>query len=174
MQHEADIKEIAYEHGLEIIETTTGRNGYPQELKHAIIGFSTFREAEELAERYGLKITSFFKKEGWQLWYRSGDQCFSPFRIKSEDYGDDYRHHYCSDDRTFFEDEVKPRLENFNDLDSLERFIRDSRKLLDEIESIDDSQLVISYMGRYYETIDMESMEWCHDGKFNVIGVMKP
>lgn len=60
MQHEADIKEIAYEHGLEIIETTTGRNGYPQELKHAIIGFSTFREAEELAERYGLKITSFF------------------------------------------------------------------------------------------------------------------
>lgn len=174
MQHEADINDIAYEHGLEVIETTTSYYGYPKELKRAIIGFDTFEEAESLAERHDLKITKFFKKEGWQLWCRDGSRCFHPLRIRSEDYGDDYRHHHCSDDRTFFEDEVKPCLDNFDDLDSLEKFLRDKRKLLEEIESIDDSQLVISYMGRYCETIDMESMEWRHDGRTYTIGVMIP
>lgn len=170
---EIDICDIAYEYSLDIIETTTGRNGYPQELKYAIIGFSDFQEAQSIAEKYGLRITTFFKKEGWQLWQRDKNTTFKPMHITSENYGDNYKHFYCSDYRTFFEDEVKPRLENFDDFDSLEKFVLNQREILDKIDSIDDSQLVITRNLEYYETIDIQSMSWNHDGNYYEIGVIK-
>ena len=173
MEQETDIRDIAYENGLQLIETTTGVNGYPQNLKHACIGFDTFEEAEAVAHQHNLRITTFFKKAGWQLWRRNNNTTYRPMNITSEDYGDNYKHFYCSDDRTFFEDEIKPRLENFDDLDSLEEFVQNQREILEEIDSIDDSQLVITYCGKYYETIHMQSMSWTHDGKYYEIGVIK-
>lgn len=53
------IEEIASENGLELIETTAERSGYPRGLQKAIIGFDTFDEAEKLAKEYGLDIEIF-------------------------------------------------------------------------------------------------------------------
>lgn len=66
------LENIAYEHGLELIETTSEASGYPRNLKKAIIGFDTFEEAQELADRYGLTVREFTKRDGWQLWVRGG------------------------------------------------------------------------------------------------------
>ena len=41
------IEEITSENGLELIETTAERSGYPRGLQKAIIGFDTFDEAEK-------------------------------------------------------------------------------------------------------------------------------
>ena len=46
------MNEIASENGLQVIDTTTGLNGYPRFLKKAIIGFEDFEQAEKLAEEY--------------------------------------------------------------------------------------------------------------------------
>lgn len=69
-----DIEEIAYENGLELIDTTSAMNGYPQCLKKAIIGFDSFEEADKLAKENGLSIEIFTKRDGWNLWYRTGDK----------------------------------------------------------------------------------------------------
>ena len=45
-----DLAEIASENGLQLIETTASRTGYPERLQKAIIGFDTFEQAEELAK----------------------------------------------------------------------------------------------------------------------------
>ena len=168
-----DIYDVALEYGLDVIETTTNGTGYPEDLKKAMIGFEEFEEAEKLANKHGLRITTFFKKDGWHLWVRTGNTTYRALHITSADYGDDYNHHYCSDRVRFYEEEVKPCLENFDSLDELEAFIRDKRKLFDKLDDIDDSQLVISYQGNYYETIDINSMAWAFDTKNYVIGVIK-
>ena len=62
------LETIAYENGLEYIETTTGMNGYPQHIRGAIIGFYTFDEAKKLSKEHGLRITTFFKSDGWQMY----------------------------------------------------------------------------------------------------------
>lgn len=72
------MNEIAYVCGLDVVETTTGRNGYPQNIKQAIIGFDNWKYAESTAERYGLRITTLHKRDGWQLWERNGDTTLEP------------------------------------------------------------------------------------------------
>ena len=59
---EFNIYEVAEENNLDVISTTTGKNGYPQSVRYAITGFPNFSEAEKLAEKYGLRITTFWKK----------------------------------------------------------------------------------------------------------------
>ena len=66
------IQEIAKEYNLELIATTTANNGYPQELKRALIGFTSYEQAEMVAERYGkelgLVFDCFTKCDGWTFW----------------------------------------------------------------------------------------------------------
>ena len=45
------LQEIAKEYNLELIATTTANNGYPQELKRALIGFTSYEQAEMVAEK---------------------------------------------------------------------------------------------------------------------------
>ena len=56
------LDEIAYNNSLELIETTTGKNGYPENLKYAIIGFKNFEQAKEIAKKHDLLITEFRDK----------------------------------------------------------------------------------------------------------------
>ena len=96
------LETIAYENGLEYIETTTGMNGYPQHVRGAIIGFETYGEAEKVAKEHGLRITTFFKRDGWHLYQRNGDTTWEPFKITSSDYGDDYEQYSVDDSDDFF------------------------------------------------------------------------
>ena len=167
------LETIAYENSLEYIETTIGMNGYPKCIRGAIIGFETFEEAEKFAEERGLVIRTFFKREGWQLYQRNANTTWGPLEIGCDDYGDDY-HQYTADDREdFYEEQVKPMLGDFDNFEDLQQFIEDRKEVFDELQSIDETQLVITYMGRYYETIDRKMMQWSNDSKTWVIGVME-
>ena len=167
------LESIAYENGLQYIETTTGVNGYPQHIRGAVIGFTTFTEAELLAKEYGLCIRTFFKRDGWQLYQREGWNTYRPLHITASDYGDDYNQLDVSDCRDFFENEVKPFLEDMESFEDLKKFIAGKEELLEKLEDIDDGQIVITRCGDYYETIDKGLMEWDHDSKTWVIGVME-
>jgi hypothetical protein len=47
-----DLHEIAYNEGLELVSTTTGMNGYPQNVNYALIGLDDFQQAETLVKKY--------------------------------------------------------------------------------------------------------------------------
>ena len=47
-----EFENIASENGLQIICTTSEGNGYPHDLKDAIIGFKTFDQATEFRRRW--------------------------------------------------------------------------------------------------------------------------
>ena len=168
-----DLIQIADENGLELIETTSEANGYPSNLQYAIIGFETFEDAEKLAEEHDLHITSFHKKDGWNLWARTGDNVYEPFKNSSDDYGDNYSEFNGGEmsEEVFFEEEVTPRLEDFTNFDDLQAFINSKKELFEEIEKAGVNQKVITYLGDYSETIDAESMYFYHDTNHYAIGL---
>ena len=168
------IETIAYEKGLEYIDTTTGMNGYPQCIRGAIIGFETFEEAQEVAKTHGLRITTFFKRDGWQLYQRDGNTTYEPMKITSYDYGDDYKH-FTNEipQEDFIEEELLPSLSatTFGDIINI---TYKYEELFDKIVEAEDDELVIADItGQYVETIKKELMSWSNDGKTWVIGVME-
>ena len=164
--------EIENEFDVKLIETTIGINGYPQNLKKAIIGFDNFEECEEVASNYpDARIATFHRRDGWQLWERTGT-AFGPFENSADDYGEDYMSFTQNDAKNFFEEEVKPMLEDFDNFDELRDFLDKKEEILDEINKLDDNEMVITHEGRYYDTIDKVSMSFYHDTHHYAIGII--
>lgn len=155
-----------------MIDTTSAMNGYPQGLKKAIIGFDSFEQADKLAKENGLSIEIFTKRDGWNLWYRTGDKAWEPFERSAEEYGDDYREFSNEDLEEFYENEVQPSVSDFADFASLRSFLDNKEKIYDKIEEADDDELVITLDGNYYETIKKTTMSYCYDTHHFAIGLI--
>ena len=162
---------LADENDLKFIETTSGMNGYPQDLMPALIGFNDYEEAEDFAREHGLQTYSFHKRDGWQLWERK-NPAYEPMIITSDDYGDDYNMFTHNELENYYENEVKPCLEDFDNMDDIKDFLNDEEEIMDELERCHDDEAVITYCGRYYDTIKVKTIEWGHDTHNYVIGVM--
>ena len=163
--------ELAYDNNLQFIETTSATNGYPQDLQPALIGFNDYEEAEEFAQEYGLQTYLFHKRDGWQLWQRS-KPAYEPMIISAEDYGDDYNMFTHDELDDYFGNEVKPRLDDFGDIDSLKTFVDEQESIMDELDRCNENEAVITYCGDYYDTVKVKSIEWSHATHNYVIGVM--
>lgn len=167
-----DLAEIASENGLQLIETTASRTGYPEGLQKAIIGFDTFEQAEALAKENGLRIEFFQQHDGWDLWYRTGCQAGEPFLRSAEDYGDDYSEFSKKDLEGFYENNVQPMVSDFEDFDSLRSFLNMEEKIKDEIEEAEDDEIVITCCGEYYDTIKERPMAYHLDAHSYAIGLI--
>ena len=167
-----DLAEIASENGLQLIETTASRTGYPERLQKAIIGFDTFEQAEELAKENGLSIEIFQKRDGWDLWYRTGCTAYEPFRRSAEDFGDDYSEFSKDDLEDFYENEVQPMVSDFENLDALRSFLDQKEKIQDEIADAEDDEIVITCSGEYYDTIKERTMAYSYDSHSYAIGLI--
>ena len=167
-----DLAEIASENGLQLIDTTANSTGYPEWLQKAIIGFDTFEEAEELAKENGLSIEIFHKRDGWDLWYRTGSTAYEPFRRSAEDFGDDYSEFSKDDLEDFYENEVQPMVSEFDSFDDLRSFLDQNEKIKDEIEDAEDDEIVITCCGEYYDTIKERTMSYNYDSHRYAIGLI--
>lgn len=162
---------LADENDLQFIETTSGMNGYPQDLMPALIGFACYEDAEEFAQEHGLQTYIFHKRDGWQLWERK-NPAYEPFYISAENYGDNYTMYKANELENYFENEVKPCLENFDNMDDLKEFLDDQEEIMDELERCNEDEAVITYCGSWYDTIKVRNIEWGHDTHNYVIGVI--
>lgn len=173
----AELREIAEKNGLTYIETTSGSNGYPSNIKGAIIGFETFEEAEKLADEHNLSIEFFKKKDGWQLWERTNNEAHEPMTNSAEDYGDNYGEFEKISESEFIENEILPTLRDLEqtdycDFEFLEGFISEKKKLFEEIDSMEEDEIVITREGNYHDTIKRNSMYFGHDTKHTIIGLI--
>jgi len=165
------LRELADNNALQFIETTSATNGYPQDLKPALIGFNDYEEAEEFAQEHGLQTYIFHKRDGWQLWQRS-KPAYEPMTITSDDYGDDYNMFTHDELDDYFGNEVKPRLDDFDNMEELKKFLNNQEEIMDELDRCNENEAVITYCGDYYDTVKVKSIEWSHDTHNYVIGVM--
>lgn len=167
-----DLTQIV-EHWHKIVDTTTNQTGYIENLKQAIVGFEDFQEAEEFAQKYGLRITTFYKEDGWNLYVRNSNTTTSPLHITAEDYGDDYCQYERNQANDFFELEVKPRIDKFDDIYELADFVEDSKYTYDELIFLDEDEILILRNGWRYDCIEKDLMRWQHDTKEWIIGVIQ-
>ncbi len=167
-----ELVDVIEENGLELIDTTSAKNGYPQDLQKAIIGFDTFEQAEALAKENGLRIEFFQQHDGWDLWYRTGWQAGEPFLRSAEDYGDDYSEFSKKELEGFYENNVQPMVSDFEDFDSLRSFLNMEEKIKDEIEEAEEGEIVITYCGEYFDTIVEHPMAYHCDSNSYAIGLI--
>ena len=167
-----DFYTIAEIENLQVVETTSAMNGYPQSLQKALIGFDSFEDAERIANEYGLRIELFTKRDGWQLYYRTNNRAYSAIEVSAEEYGDDYRSFTASDYEGFYENEVQGMIGEFDDFDSVEDFLEKKTKIYDAIEDLEDDEMVLTCQGEYYDTVKRYTMCHSFDTKTTVIGLI--
>ena len=178
MENQINLREISETNGFTYAESTSGSNGYPSNIKGIIIGFENFKDAENLAEKHNLSVEFFKKKDGWQLWERTGNQAHEPMKNSSEDYGDNYSQFEKISESEFIDNEVSQVLRDALEdkdrrtFDFLETFLAEKKKLFNEIEIMEDDEMVITCHGDYYETIKKQSMYWAHDTRHITIGLI--
>lgn len=177
-KYKMNIEEIAYENDLKIISTTGAMNGYPTNIQKAIIGFDNYEQAANLALTHNLEIQSFTKKDGWQLWYRTGNLMFGPLKYSPEDFGNDYSSADCENEADFIDDYLKPNLDfnNFETIEEYEQLLNNFKELWEEIQNADaQKEIVITHNGLYYDTLPRETMQHNnHDTRTTVIGLINP
>lgn len=167
-----DLEYIAEANGLELIDTTSARNGYPQKLQRAIIGFDTFEDAKMLAEENGLSIEIFTKRDGWGFWYRTNNNAWEPFERSAEEYGDNYRQYTNEDIDGFYVREVQPNVGSFDDFASLREYLDKMEEIRDKIEDADNGELVLASSWGYYDTVKKTTMSYCYDTHHFAIGLI--
>lgn len=167
-----NMREIAAEYDLQFVETTDQRNGYPSNIMGAIIGMDSFDLAKELAKKYNLDIELITKRDGWQLWYRTGDWMNEPLKITEDIFGDDYRLFTADDADDFFENEVKPLLDDCDDFDDAQSIITDGKIIYDAINLLGDDDAVLTCSGVYENTIELHPMQFSWDAKNDAIALI--
>jgi hypothetical protein len=167
------LEQIADENKLHAVTTSKGTNGYPKDLKDAIIGFKNWEQAEKLAEKYELKIIKIHKRYGWDLFERNESEVHEPIKITAEMYGDDYAVWKGDNVQAYFDAEIKDRLADFNNWDNLATFINKQQKIISEIDNRFDDELIITYRGEYFDTVNENTMEWIFDSHIYEIALME-
>ena len=167
-----DFIDLAAQGGFELIETTSERSGYPLDLKKAIIGFESMEEAREYAEQHDLSIEIFHKRDGWNVWYRTGDREYEPFTRTAEQYGDDYNLFTAEYADYYYENEVKEIISDFDNFKDVEKFLKERREVYDAICDLEDDEAVVTYQGSLYEKIKRHSMGYYFDTHYYAIGLI--
>ncbi len=163
--------ELAEELSLDRVEVTSGRNGYPENLQAALVGFETFEDAERVANEHHLEVVRLHRRDGWQL-YESKGREFSAMSPDSSWYGDDYATYKKMDKEDFYQEFIQPFIEDISSLDDLKALVEEREKLWDEFEEMEETELLITCEGRHYETIEEHPMQWSYDTHNYIIAVM--
>lgn len=64
--------DLADDFGLDIVEVTKGKNGYPEGLYKAIVGFDYFENAEDFAEQVNGEVVLLSRRDGHALYTNNG------------------------------------------------------------------------------------------------------
>lgn len=161
--------------GLEVVETTSNQNGYPEHLKKAIIGFDTFKEAKDMADENGMSIQFFYKQSGWNLWYRPGDEADEAIQTEVEHFGDTYCDNFAlwgKDNLTDLIDDFKCNIEDKDTLEEIEAEFNQCKEIYNRIIDMADDEYVLTQHMEYQSTVKKESMQTYHDGVYTAIGLI--
>ena len=121
--------------GLKHVETTSGTNGYPQDIQEAIVGFENWEQLEEIAEKYKLEAYQSPQKR-WLAIIRTSRHSITAFqKIAVNDFGgDDYSQEY--DDADSYQksemEDVFPHLD-LATFEEVEEWLKERKEVYNEL-----------------------------------------
>lgn len=169
-------EQIAYELSLDMIETTTGNNGYPQSLKYGLVGIDQYSDIEEIEKRYSdCKIIPFlaYKKEGWQLYERRQvGEIYEPLNIL-DFYTDasDCENWYNTTTEKELLEEFKLSLDALDTLEEASRFLAKYDNIYNLINELGDDEVLITRYLEEVDTYDLKTMFINYDSQQFSIGI---
>ena len=112
---------IAEQNGLDVVNTTEGRNGYPIGIMPMLKGFESFEQFQTIASQYpNLNHFKLEKKDGWQLWFRQSDYFTDAFSL--DDYANNVNNWYKHEKTEYIYHSLLSTFEVFfDDVYSIER-----------------------------------------------------
>lgn len=138
-----DFIKLAEEKNLNLIETTSEANGYPRNLQKAIIGFESYEEAEKLAEKYGLEIEMFERRDGWDLWARR-ERILNAFDMANIYVEEGYDFYKVMSFEEFCErEDVQGSLKECEDFDEMQARLESFKGIFEEIEDLKEGEILI-------------------------------
>lgn len=180
-----DLHELATNNGLQVRKTVEGNNnGYPKGFKDIIVGFSCWEDVIDFISENGGKAITLHHRAGWHNYERC-DEVTEPMYITAEMYGEDYN--ILTKDSFATEEEylnvfVKPQLNEYaKTIEDVIQITQDASRIWDSIESMkfrnsmtaEGVVIMHNALGWFeYDTIDIECVEWSHDGHNYEIGVI--
>lgn len=166
------LETIAYEHGLDLIETTSDGTGYPRDLKYAVIGFETFDEAQELADRYGLTVREFTRRDGWQLWVRGGRAWgeYDYEQVMSEGYANENVQTYRHNDAENVMSDLREHLQ-YASLRDMKILIENTEEVLEKLDDCQPDEFIVTCSGEYDATYLRKTMSYSYDSSRYAIGI---
>lgn len=171
-KEQLSLAKIADIEGLQYVETTSGTNGYPENIQDAIVGFDNWEQLEEVATKYNLNAINLHKRDGWQLYERQGIAT-EPFKNSSNDYGDDY---FEYNDAEAYQKQIMEDIFPYTELstfEDIENWIKERKEVYNELLTCGEDEIVITYQGRFYEKIHKLSMNFSHDTHNYIIGLQR-
>ncbi len=156
----------------ELIETTSEPNGYPRNLRKAIIGFESFEQAEELAEKHGLSIEMFERRDGQDLWTRR-DTIHKPFDMASIYTEEGYDFYKTISFEEFCESEdVFGTLKECEDFYEMSAWIEDCKDLFEEIETLEEGEILLKDIDSNTFVSKEYTMAYSYDSHQYAIGLI--
>ena len=77
------------------------------------------------------------------------------------------------DEEEFFDIYIRGQLAHCENLEEAEDILKYGKEIYEKIQELEDRQAVITSDGRYYETINKQSMKYYYDTHHYAIGVME-
>lgn len=167
--------------GLSTITTTSARNGYPQDLKTAIVGFDTFDEAEQFAKENDMELQIFHRHDGWQFWVRDNNRAWEAFDAMKWYDGDGYELLTNQDVNTFYDDRIVPIVKLLpDDCDTIDElvgafncFIQSEEKIYNELSAIGADEFMVVDGSEIEGVYKKHCMEIDYDSKQWIIGAIQ-
>ena len=153
---------LAKQENLELISTTDSQNGYPHNEMQAVIGFDSFEQAEELAEKNNLSVEIFTKRNG-------NDEAFER---ESADYGAGCDTYTKEDAEKYYANEIEGMLSEFEDLDELSAFVDSHKAIYTAIKNLKDNELLVVCDGEVCDTVQQTTMSYSNDSRMYAIGLI--
>jgi len=151
------------------VETTQGRNGYPRNLRGAVIGFSSWDQAAQISDLYGAEVVALRKRDGWQFYEVCGS-IYEDFNL-AEVYADDPNYtvfHSLADFIEFIEE----RMSELDADDDEDGTLPELQCLRDELNALPDLSgdqfVLVPYSPKDYEILNSSVAHysedvWTHD-----------
>ena len=164
--------DLAEQHGLDIVSVTESSNGYPKNVRLALIGFDNFDQAEDVANANDLTIVSLYKRDGWNIWAEQG-AAWGPIKLGAEDYGEDYMSFDSSWDEDDLADDLRRAIDGIEDLDGIFAIVDFYKKIKEELDDISEDEQVIAHMydADTIEVIKKEVMSWHDDANSSTTAI---
>lgn len=166
----AELTTIAKNANLRIITTDGAINPESELTFEAITGFSTFEEADELAEKNGMNVGLFSRKDGEDVW-KFGTLLTEPVALSPEYVGYEYETNDVDD----LLDDFNGFVDGLESFDDVEYFLSCYRAVERGVENLKEDEVVFYKLsassGMSYDIYCKHPTEWSYDCKNYCIAV---